>query len=110
MTNGIGLGVAYIDDNNGVDNDGDTDILVLGADFVNGPFKYGLSYYDRTDEVNAPQGGATGDLETTRITAGVGYQYGPGMSLNGSVAFVDIEDDANSGDGFQIGLGTRVDF
>ncbi len=111
----FGVGVSYVDDNNGVDTNGDTDILVVGTDYVTGPFKFGLSYYDRTDEANAAgttlgTTGSVGDVDTTRWTAGVGYQYGPGMSLNGSVAYVDIEDDATSGDGFQVGLGTRVDF
>lgn len=108
----FGVGVSYVDTNNGVDVDGDTDILVVGADYVTGPFKFGASYYDRTDEVNSTlaNGNTTGDLDIERITLGVGYQYGPGMSLNGSVAMLDIEDDAVSADGFQVGVGTSVSF
>lgn len=108
----FGLGAAYVHDDNGVDTDGDTRIWVAGADYVTGPFKIGVSYYDRNDETNAPiaTAGATGDVETNRWTAGVGYQYGPGMSLNGSIARVEVEDDATDGDGYQVAVGTRVDF
>jgi outer membrane protein OmpU len=107
----FGLGAAYLHDDNGVDDDGDTTTMVAGADYVTGPFKIGVSYMDREDEINAPnQSGATGELDTNRWTAGVGYQYGPGMSLNGSIARVEVEDDVESGDGFQVAVGTRVDF
>ncbi len=113
----FGFGVAYLNDNNGVDSNGDTTVAVAGVDYVTGPFKVGVSYYDRTDEGNAPEAGAAGtgaaatdDVDTTRITAGVGYQYGPGMALNGSVSRVSIEDDATDGDGYQVAVGTRVDF
>lgn len=106
----FGLGASYVQNDNGVDTDGDTTIWVAGADYVTGPFKIGVSYMDREDEVNAPEAGGTGDVDTTRWVAGVGYQYGPGMSLNGSVARVEVEDDATDGDGYQVAVGTRVDF
>lgn len=107
----FGLGASYVDSNNGVDTDGDTTTWVAGADYTTGPFKVGLSYLDRSEEANAPNAvGGTGDVDTTRWTAGVGYQYGPGMSLNGSVARVSVEDDASDGDGYQVAVGTRVDF
>lgn len=111
----FGIGAAMLRDNNGIDDGGDSDVWVAGADYVTGPFKIGVSYYDREDEAGAPLpadigGAGTGDLETNRITAGVGYQYGPGMSLNGSVARVEMEDDTVDGDGYQVAIGTRVDF
>jgi hypothetical protein len=115
----FGVGAAYLRDNNGVDADGDTDVRVVGADYVTGPFKFGLSWYDREDEGASPIGAAAtaaagvpvGDLDANRITAGVGYQYGPGMSLNGSVARVEVESDVGGdGDGYQVAVGTRVDF
>ena len=107
---GFGAGASYLNNNNGVDTNGDTRTWVAGVDYVTGPFKVGVSYYDRKDEGNAPVSGGTDDTDTTRWTAGVGYQYGPGMSLNGSVARVKVEDDATSGDGYQVAVGTRVDF
>lgn len=106
----FGLGASYLKDDNGVDDDGDTTTWVAGADYVTGPFKIGLSYLDRNDEAAAPVATGVGEVDTTRWTAGVGYQYGPGMSLNGSVARVEVEDDATDGDGFQVAVGTRVDF
>jgi len=111
----FGLGAAYLNDNNGVDDDGDTTTWVAGVDYVTGPFKVGVSYYDRTDEAASPLAGSptiggTGETDSTRWTAGVGYQYGPGMSLNGSVSHLDIENDTADADGFQVAVGTRVDF
>lgn len=107
----FGLGANYMKDDNGVNTDGDTTTMVAGADYKMGAFKLGLSYYDRTDEVNAGTGFVgTGETDTTRWTAGVGYQYGPGMSLNGSVARVNVDDNNSDEDGMQVAVGTRIDF
>lgn len=106
----FGAGVSYLHDDNGVQTDGDTRTWVAGVDYVTGPFKVGVSYLDREDEGNAPVSGGTDTTETDRWTAGVGYQYGPGMALNGSVSRVSVEDSATSGDGYQVAVGTRVDF
>lgn len=107
----FGLGASYSDVNNGVSDDGDTDIFVLGADYVTGPYKLGLSYYDRQDEQNAPAAGGAEDIDTTRITGGVSYEYGPGMSFRGSISMVDVEETGvDDYDAYQIAIGTQVKF
>lgn len=104
----FGLGAAYVNDNNGVSDNGDDTTWVVGADYTTGPFKVGVSYLDREDDAGAP--GATASVDTNRLTAGVGYQYGPGMSLNGSVSRVDGESAGVDADATQVAVGTRVDF
>ncbi len=104
----FGLGGAYVQDDNGVETDGDTTTWVAGADYTTGPFKVGVSYLDREAEVNVP--GVGPETDADRWTAGVGYQYGPGMSLNGSVSRVSADAGAVDADATQVAIGTRVDF
>ena len=92
----FGIGAAYLDEDNGTT---DTETLVVGADYTTGPFKLGASYLN--SEV-----GTTSD--TDRYTAGVVYNYGPGMSFRGSVQY--IEEDVSDTDGTAVVLGTQVNF
>ncbi len=116
----FGLGLVYKEDNNGISSNGNTDIFVVGLDYVTGPYTFGASYYEREDEVGVGAGsvgtathGVAGDLETTRWTGGVGYEYGPGMSFRGSLAYVEAETSV-AGDvernGYQFSVGTQIDF
>lgn len=110
----FGLGGAYITDNNGIESDSDSKAFVLGLDYITGPYTFGASYYDR--KVEGASGlvtSAGNEFEVTRWTGGVSYEYGPGMSFRGSLAFIEGESE-NAGDeerdGYQISVGTQIDF
>lgn len=111
----FGLGVSYLDDNNGVQQNGDTTTWVAGADYTMGAYKLGLSYLDRTDEANSPAnpGGITGDSDTTRWTGGVVYEWGPGLTFRGAISYVDFQTDQAADterDAYQVTLGTQLNF
>lgn len=108
---GFGLGGAYFLDNNGIAQNGDSETWVIGADWENGPYTLGLSYLDRNDEVNAAAvGGFGGELDTTRVTGGGSYAYGPGMSFRGSVSWLNEDDGTIDADAWQVAIGTDVTF
>jgi predicted porin len=106
----FGLGASYITSNNGIDSDGDTSIWVAGADYTTGPYKLGLSYLNS----NSENGAATPDTEVDRWTAGVVYEWGPGMTFRGAVQYQDAEDVGGvttaDGNGTQVTLGTQLEF
>lgn len=101
---GFGLGVVYTEDNNGADDDLESDIIVVGADYTTGPWKLGASWY------NADQEQVGDDLETDRFSGGVTYTYGPGMTFRGSVHYIDHEEGAADMDATSFLLGTQVNF
>jgi len=113
----FGVGVAYVEDDHGeVQNAADTgkiddeEIFVVGVDYTTGPFKLGASYYD------AENVEGTEDLDAQRYTGGVVYTYGPGMTLSGTVSYVEYEQDSIGGtniddvDATQFLVGTKVKF
>ena len=103
------VGASYFKDNNGetATSNADTKVWVLGANYTTGPYKLGLSWYDRTDEA----GVATTKTDVTRITGGVVYQYGPGMTFRGAVSQVDVDDSTTTdGSAYQVTVGTQVNF
>ena len=107
------VGAAYLHDDNGEETDGDTTIWVLGADYTTGPFVIGASYYDREDETNNATAAAFGaETDTDRLSLGVTYKYGPGMTLRGS--FHHLEHDADTGgtdvDADYVMFGTQINF
>jgi len=102
---GFGVGVAYKDDNQGMD-DMDRDTLVLGADYTTGPWKLGASWYN--DDIENFSG--TDELESDRYAGGVTYTYGPGMTFRGSVQYIDHEVGADDMDATSFLLGTQVNF
>jgi predicted porin len=109
----FGLGMSYMENDNGVQNRGDTQIFVVGLDYHTGPYRFGASYYDRSDEINAGTHTVGGDLDTSRWTGGVVYEYGPGMTFRGSVAFVESETSVagdDERDGYQVTVGTQINF
>ena len=109
----FGLGFSYMTDNNAVGDNGDTDIFVLGVDYHTGPYTFGASYYNRDDENASGTHTVAGDIEITRWTGGVTYEYGPGMSFRGSIAFIEGETSVTGDDerdGYQVSLGTQIDF
>ena len=87
----FGVGAAYTETNSldGTE-DADVDTYVLGADYTTGPFQFGVSYLNQ----QADNLGATGDVETDRYTGGVVYTLTQGLTLRGSVSYVNADDDA----------------
>lgn len=111
----FGLGMSYMEDDNGVNTNGDVEIFVIGVDYHTGPYRFGASYYNRDTESAAGAGilTAANDLEVSRWTGGVTYEYGPGMSFRGAIAFVEGESDVagdDERDGYQITVGTQINF
>lgn len=96
----FGLGAAYV--NQEVGTTSDTDTIVVGADYTTGPFKLGATYFNSDEDV--------ADVDTDRYTAGVVYNYGPGMSFRGSVQYIDVDTAGTSVDGTAVILGTQVNF
>lgn len=98
--------------------EGDTEeTFVLGADYTTGPFKIGVSYFDQDNTY-----GIT-NLETKRYSGGVTYTYGPGMSFNGSIGYIEHEgtgvggtenslysDTVDEMDATYVSLGTSISF
>ncbi len=92
----FGIGTAYVNQD---DNGTETDTIVVGADFTNGPFKFGISYLNEDID---------NSTDTDRYTGGVNYEYGPGMSLRGSVSYID--EDTTDTDATAVMIGTQINF
>lgn len=105
----FGIGAIYMEDNNGEAGTGatagDTETMVVGADYTTGPFKIGVSYYNSEDK-------ATSGVEYDRYTGGVVYEYGPGMSFRGSIQLLEQDNPTGTADadGTAILLGTQINF
>lgn len=103
----FGIGAAYVNVDGG--EDADIDIYVVGADYTTGPFKIGASYYNIDSDVDPFI--ADGNLEADRYTVGATYQYGPGMSLRGSVQYLDVESDGSEdAEGIAVLIGSQINF
>ena len=77
----FGLGAAYTELE--VDEgDVDVDTLVLGADYTTGPFQFGASYMNKD---------ADDELEADRYATGVVYTVTQGLTLRGSLQYVDVD-------------------
>jgi len=98
----FGIGASYGDAD--LSETSEEEYMVVGVDYTTGPFKLGASYYN----VEADDG--TTESELDRYTAGVTYQYGPGMSFRGSVSFQDEEVGTADTDATAITIGTQVNF
>lgn len=103
----FGIGAIYMEDNQGVAgaNANDQETMVIGADYTTGPFKLGVSYLNQEDKIS------TG-VEYDRYTAGVVYEYGPGMSFRGSVQMLEQDNPTGTADtdGTAVLLGTDISF
>ncbi len=95
----FGIGAAYL--NEDADSN-ETDTIVVGADYTSGPFKLGASYLNADNDDT--------DSEVDRYTVGATYQYGPGMSLRGSVQYFDAEVGTADDDGTAVVIGTQINF
>lgn len=96
----FGVGAAYVADNNALDNS-DTDIIVLGVDYTTGPFKVGATYYNNDTD---------NGTEYDRYTAGVVYEYGPGLTFRGSIQHLEADTATTDADGTAVLLGTQINF
>lgn len=102
----FGLGVAYVEDDLGTNGMSDRDTLVVGADYTNGPWKLGVSYYNQDQELFG-----TDEIETDRYTGGVIYTYGPGMTFRGSISYIDHEAATFADtEATSVLLGTQINF
>lgn len=112
----FGFGVAYLSTNNGIADNWDFDAVVAGVDYVTGPYKLGLSYMDGKQEqgVDPVTGANLADMDIERWTAGVVYEWGPGMTFRGAVQYQENEDILGDTDedfeGTQVTLGTQLNF
>ncbi len=98
----FGIGAAYGDADTSATTE--EEFMVIGVDYTTGPFKLGASYYNvETDD-------GTTETDVDRFTAGVTYEYGPGMSFRGSVAYQDEEVGTTETDATAITIGTQVNF
>lgn len=124
----FGLGAIYKEDDRGervmalpVGTGGpttadDEQTFVIGADYTTGPFKIGVSYFDQDNTYGIE------NLDTERYSAGVTYTYGPGMSFNGSIGYIEHDgqnvggvadlsgNDINDSDATYVSLGTSISF
>ena len=87
------FGAAYYEQE---DDGTETETLALGANYETGAMTYGASYLQKDVDGD--------DLD--RYMAGVNYAYGPGMSLNGSVSYNELEDN----DATVVAVGTVINF
>ena len=86
----FGIGAVYTEttDFGGVDSR-DSETYVGGVDYTTGPFQFGASYlYNDIDDL----------AETDRYTGGVVYTVTQGLTLRGSVSYVDHEVDGTQED------------
>lgn len=113
--NQFSAGVVYKEDNHGITGAGAFDqeeTWAFGLAWDNGPWHAGASYMNSDYEFQ----GATRDPELDRFTIGGGYEFGPGMSFRGAVAFGEYDNilaapgAGDSRDFTQVTLGTEVNF
>ncbi len=113
----FGVGVAYQEDDHGEEVNAlangkidDEEIFVAGVDYTTGPFKLGASYYD-AENVEGEE-----DLDAKRYAGGVVYTYGPGMTLSGTVSYIEYDaqniagTNQNDADATQFLVGTKFKF
>lgn len=97
----FGIGAAYhVDDVGSADDD--IQYAVVGADYTNGDFVYGASYYNKNDDVNL--------VDLNRYSAGVTYKVIPGLSFRASGHYYDIEEGATNVDATALLFGTDIKF
>ncbi len=96
----FGIGAIYTEDSTATDNS-DVEDFVVGGDYTTGPFKLGISYFNRDIE---------GGTEFDRYTGGVTYEFGPGMDLRGSVQHLEIDTSTQEYDSTSLIIGTQISF
>ncbi len=102
----FGLGAVYTENNNADATDDKNETMVVGVDYTTGAYKLGASYLNN----DSNDGGV--DVEADRYAVGAQYQYGPGMSFRGTVAYgeIDATGTANDTDATTVTVGTQINF
>lgn len=101
----FGVGAIYTTSNNAQDTNDENETWVAGVDYTTGPFKLGVSYLNNQNDFLGT------DFDTDRVTGGVVYTYGPGMTFRGSVSHVNHDiDGVGDADATSVLLGTQVNF
>lgn len=88
---GVSLGAAYMQDDEGSEDD-EVTYKVVGIDYKLPSYEkitLGASYYNKDDQVGT-------EIETERYTAGVNYKYAPGVAIRSSVSHLTSEADGGS--------------
>lgn len=103
-----GLGAVYTENNGGLAFGNDSKTFVLGTNYETGPYKLGASWLHNTHEESA-----TEEIKTNRLTGGLVYTYGAGLTFRGSVSYVTADAPSTLGndvDGTAVTLGTQILF
>lgn len=85
----FGLGAVYTEAESDV-LDAEQETIVVGADYTTGPFQFGVSYLNLD--------GQDDTQDADRYAGGVVYTVTQGLTLRGSVQYVDADDGAGSDD------------
>ena len=88
---GFAFGVAYGQDNNGVDDDGDRDDFAVSLKYTTGP--WGVSVMYATSELETGPNSDEDEYEGFELAGS--YNLGPGITMIAGVQWADIEDAAN---------------
>lgn len=105
----FGLGVIYTESNNGLSANDENETWVVGADYTTGPYKLGASWLNNQTDVDVASGG--NEVETNRLTGGLVYTYGPGMTFRGSVSYIEHDvETANDVEATHLLVGTQINF
>lgn len=76
----FGVGAAYTQLD--IQDEVEVDTVVAGVDYTTGPFQFGASYMNKD---------ADDELEANRYAGGVVYTVTQGLTLRGSVQYVDVD-------------------
>lgn len=87
---GFAFGVAYREDNRGIDDDGDQDDFAVSLKYTTGPWGVSVMYAMTEREVT---GGDEDEYEGFELAGS--YNLGPGVTMIAGVQWADIEDAAN---------------
>ncbi len=85
----FGVGAAYTTAES-EELDTDVDTIVVGADYTTGPFQFGASYLNLDGDDDSQ--------DADRYAGGVVYTVTQGLTLRGSVQYVDADDGAGGDD------------
>jgi len=111
--NAFSFGAAWLSQDETQGTLADSETWVVGLGWDNGPYHLGASYLERDDDALV-WGAASTQLDSTKLTVGGGYTFGPGMTFRGAAAFGEAPLGAGAGavetDFTQITLGTDIQF
>ncbi len=109
---GIAIGVAYKDDDNGGKH-ADTTVLDLGITYSTGPWVVGFNYGHLEQEVPNLAGAKLGEDELDGYAFTAQYSMGPGINVIAAIKYYDYDSDrvgTSDPDGAIVALGMAVSF